>query len=92
LNSRSRGQNIQIIHAFSYFSQLANVTSARLEPTRLRVIGSLAIPQNKQNRIKRCGAVARRLEYIPHHDLPAADGEFPMREQSYWRTAMRPNF
>jgi hypothetical protein len=38
---------------------------------------SLAIPQNRQNRIKRCGAVACRLEYLPHHDLSAAIGWAP---------------
>jgi hypothetical protein len=43
----------------------------------MRDQGLPQFPQNRQNRIKRCGAMARRLEYLPHHDLPDAGGEFP---------------
>src|SRR5262245_17826398 len=45
---------------------------------------SLAIPQNRQNRIKRCGAVACRLEYLPHHDLSAAIGWAPATVRNWY--------
>src|SRR5262249_50734367 len=43
-------------------------------------------PQDRQNRIRRRGAVACRQEYLPHHDVSAAGGEFPCASSANFKS------
>ena len=53
--------------------------------------GALAIPQDRQNRVKRCGALARQLDYL-HAMIWLLVAVSSYAQKSYGRTTMRAKF